>query len=431
MYKTNLLLINLIALATAPLALAQFFNDYDLEPHGYFSREVKDPTTVLMKRVERGEVLINEHAGKPLVERLLKELALHKESQVLVFSKTSLQRRGVSHSNPRAIYFNESVYLGWMPDGRIEIASFDPELGPIFYFQRRLNDEHSPLLTRTRSCLGCHAGDATNFLPGSLGRSVYPDQTGRSLLSLDEYRRSGHHIPLTDRYGGWFVSGQHGSMRHMGNAIATREGDRITIDRERFANLEKLDQFFSTDAYPAPGSDIAALLVFDHQVTMHHRLVEASYRARQSLFDSKLDPEETDVGKLAKGRSHEEFLEGRDKVVDYMLFRGEVAIPKVSADPGFRRAFTANRLSDRKRRSLKDLRLDGRIFETRCSYMIYSPSFAELPPMMKGAIYKRLHEILSSAQPIEGYEYLEPDEKQRILEILGDTKDDLPPNWVS
>ena len=409
---------------------SQFYNDYELEPHGYFSKDAKDPVTLLMKRVQRGEVLIKEPNGKPLVERLLRELGLNKDTQVLVFSRTSLQRREVSYSNPRALYFNESVYLGWMPNGRIEIASFDPELGPIFYFQRELDDASSPLLTRTRSCLGCHAGDATNFLPGSLGRSVYPDKSGRSLRSIDDYRRSGHHIPLHDRYGGWFVSGNHGAMRHMGNAIASREGGKITIDREQFANLEKLDRFFSTEAYPAPGSDIAALLVFDHQVTMHHRLVEAAYRARQSLFDSKLDPEETDVSKLSEGRSTDEFLEGRDKVVDYLLFRDETPIPKVSCDPAFRRAFTANRIADSRKRSLKDLRLDGRIFENRCSYMIYSPTFDQFPPMLKGAIYARIHEILTSPKPVEGFDYLGKDEKRRILEILDETKEDLPPGWL-
>ena len=419
-----------LLLCSTLTGFSQFYNDYELEPHGYFSKDAKDPVTLLMKRVQRGEVLIKEPNGKPLVERLLRELGLNKDTQVLVFSRTSLQRREVSYSNPRALYFNESVYLGWMPNGRIEIASFDPELGPIFYFQRELDDASSPLLARTRSCLGCHAGDATNFLPGSLGRSVYPDKSGRSLRSIDDYRRSGHHIPLHDRYGGWFVSGNHGAMRHMGNAIASREGGKITIDREQFANLEKLDRFFSTEAYPAPGSDIAALLVFDHQVTMHHRLVEAAYRARQSLFDSKLDPKETDVSKLSKGRSTDEFLEGRDKVVDYLLFRDETPIPKVSCDPAFRRAFSANRIADRRKRSLKDLRLDGRIFENRCSYMIYSPTFNQFPPMLKGAIYARIHEILTSPKPVEGFDYLGRDEKRRILEILDETKEDLPPGWL-
>ena len=423
-------LIFLLSLCASPAGMAQFYNDYELEPHGYFSKDAKDPTTLLLKRIQRGEVVITEANGKPLVERFLKELKLDKDTQVLVFSKTSLQRRAVSYNNPRALYFNESVYLGWMPNGRIEIASFDPELGPLFYFQRQLDDKTSPLFARTRSCLGCHAGDATNFLPGSLGRSVYPDQTGRPIKSLDDYRRSGHHIPLRHRYGGWFVSGNHGTMRHMGNAVASREDGKVIINREKFANLEKLDQFFRTESYPAPGSNIAALLVFDHQVTMHHRLVEAAYRARQSLFDSKLDPGEMDVRKLAKGRSMEEFMEGRDKVIDYMLFREEIAIPKVVCNPDFRRAFLSNRRPDKKKRSLKDLRLDGRIFENRCSYMIYSPTFEHLPPMLKGAIYRRIHEILTAKNPVEGFEHLEQDEKRRILEILHDTKSDLPAGWL-
>ncbi|MFP6859279.1 MAG: hypothetical protein VCA73_18515 [Roseibacillus sp.] len=430
MRTLNLSPLFILFLAFAPVASAQFYNDFELKPHGYFTRKPQDPMSLLMEKIDAGEVTITEENGKPLVERLLRELKLDKDTQVLVFSKTSLQKRAVSYRNPRAIYFNESVYLGWMPNGRVEVASFDPEIGPLFYFQRQLDDTRSRLFVRTRSCLGCHAGNATNFIPGSLGRSVYPDRTGRVLKGIEDYRRSGHHIPLQDRYGGWFVSGQHGKMRHMGNSIATREDGQVTIDRKRFANLEKLDQFFPTDSYLAPGSDIAALLVFDHQVTMHHRLVEATYRARQALFDSKLDPMETDVAKLAAGRSIREFTEGVDKVIDYMLFREEIALPKVSCDANFRRAFTANKRTDKGGYSLKDLRLDGRIFEHRCSFMIYSPSFEHMPPMLRGAIYDRLHQILTAQAPVKGFEHLGAEERTRIFEILRETKKDLPAKWL-
>ncbi|MFP6895375.1 MAG: hypothetical protein VCA38_02140 [Roseibacillus sp.] len=430
MHTLNLSPLFILFLAFAPVASAQFYNDFELKPHGYFTRKPQDPMSLLMEKIDAEEVKITEENGKPLVERLLRELKLDKDTQVLVFSKTSLQKRAVSYRNPRAIYFNESVYLGWMPNGRVEVASFDPEIGPLFYFQRQLDDTRSRLFVRTRSCLGCHAGNATNFIPGSLGRSVYPDRTGRVLKGIEDYRRSGHHIPLQDRYGGWFVSGQHGKMRHMGNSIATREDGQVTIDRKRFANLEKLDQFFPTDSYLAPGSDIAALLVFDHQVTMHHRLVEATYRARQALFDSKLDPMETDVAKLAAGRSIREFTEGVDKVIDYMLFREEIALPKVSCDANFRRAFTANKRTDKGGYSLKDLRLDGRIFEHRCSFMIYSPSFEHMPPMLRGAIYDRLHQILTAQAPVKGFEHLGAEERTRIFEILRETKKDLPAKWL-
>ena len=87
-------------------------------------------------------------------------------------------------------------------------------------------------------------------------------------------------------------------------------------------------------------------------------------------------------------------------------------------------------MADKRKRSLKDLRLDGRIFENRCSYMIYSPTFDHLPPMLKGAIYRRIHEILTAKKPVEGFDHLEKDEKRRILEILHETKTDLPAGWL-
>ena len=88
MQKTPLIL--LLALCASPAGMAQFYNDYELEPHGYFSKDAKDPATILMKRVQRGEVLVTEANGKPMVERLLMELDLNKATQVLVFSKTSV-----------------------------------------------------------------------------------------------------------------------------------------------------------------------------------------------------------------------------------------------------------------------------------------------------------------------------------------------------
>jgi DNA-directed RNA polymerase subunit H (RpoH/RPB5) len=50
--------------------------------------------------------------------------------------------------------------------------------------------------------------------------------------------------------------------------------------------------------------------------------------------------------------------------------------------------------------------------------------------MLKGAIYRRLHEILTAKTPVKGFEYLEQEEKRRILEILHDTKGDLPAGWL-
>ena len=126
----------------------------------------------LLKRVSKGKINLDEKPGIALVRRLLEELQISESSQILVFSRTSLQRGVVSPTNPRAIYFNDEVYLGWMPNGRIEIASSDPKKGFIFFFQRELSDQKAPLFSRDRVCIECHAGSATNFLPGPLARSV-------------------------------------------------------------------------------------------------------------------------------------------------------------------------------------------------------------------------------------------------------------------
>lgn len=160
-------------------------------------------------------------------------------------------------------------YLGWMPGGRIEIASIDPEVGPIFYFQRPLDRSDDLLLRRTGSCLGCHAGSATNFLPGLLGQSVFPAEDGRSLRSIRSFERVSHDVPYKDRWGGWMVSGTgHESLGHMANAIAERQPSGLSLQKKTSAaSPEDLSVFYPIDAHLTRGSDILAMLVHDHQIS--------------------------------------------------------------------------------------------------------------------------------------------------------------------
>jgi len=79
--------------------------------------------------------------------------------------------------------------------------------------------------------------------------------------------------------------------------------------------------------------------------------------------------------------------------------------------------------------ALKDLDLRTRLFKHRCSYMIYSPVFAGLPPGMKQRIYRRLGEALNLKTPDQEYAYLPPAEKKAIRSILKATLTDLPPDW--
>ncbi|MDA1005227.1 MAG: hypothetical protein O3A87_01910 [Verrucomicrobia bacterium] len=409
------------------VAVGQYFNDFESPPHHYGRAALGDPMTRFLAEVENGTRTLPEEVGLPLVKDLLEALKLDAASQVLVFSKTSLQKSEISPGNPRALYFNEEVYLGWMPGGRIELASFDPELGPVFYFQRPLQDEEGKPFVQTRSCLGCHAGNATNFLPGSLSRSVYPDERGRTMDSVMDERMTGHGVPFAQRWGGWYVTGESGALKHVGNRVAEQGAAGVQFKAAPVEDPKSLERFFPVAEYAAPGSDVVALLVFDHQITMHQRLVEAGYRTRQALHDNGLEADEVDREKLTAKSSRKEFEEGLEMVVDYLLFRGEVPLAKgVQGSGEFEKVFAQGRKAARDGTSLRDFRLEGRIFERRCSYMIYSPTFERLPAMLKEAVYGRLLEILSAEEGPEGFEYLEAEERKGILR---ETKKDLPAAW--
>ena len=129
---------SLIVLCCFGLFLAksngQAFNDYDNFPHDYSNAKLKDPMSLLLDKVSDGKVDLVESNDYKLLENLLDELDIDNESQVLVFSKTSLQKAAVSLKNPRAIYFNDEVYLGWMPGGELKLPARIPKEDLFFTF---------------------------------------------------------------------------------------------------------------------------------------------------------------------------------------------------------------------------------------------------------------------------------------------------------
>jgi len=413
-----LLIIFSALVSTVCLLPAQSFNEYGQSPHNYWSSELEDPMSELLERVRKGEINLDESPGMPLVRRLLKELQIAESSQILVFSRTSLQRGAVSPTNPRAIYFNDEVYLGWMPNGRIEIASSDPEKGFIFFFQRELSDRKAPLFARDRVCIQCHAGSATNFLPGPLGRSVFPDSKGRSLKSVDSFELIGHEVPVHERWGGWYVTRAHQDLNHMGNAIAVKENGKLKLQRKD--SSKGLNDFFNTSNYPVSTSEIEALLVFDHQVRMQFVLIESAYKVRQAIFDyQKTSSKENsaNISALLK--------EVTETIVSELLFKEEFPLGGKIVDtsqPGkFVTEFKAKSKTDSRGRSLRDLDLQSRLFKYRCSYMIYSKSFRDSSKILKNSVLNRIKEIMTSESPQLGYEYLEAEEKKTIFDILSGT----------
>ena len=80
-------------------------------------------------------------------------------------------------------------------------------------------------------------------------------------------------------------------------------------------------------------------------------------------------------------------------------------------------------------RSLRELDLQARVLRYPCSYLIYSPAFDALPDEAKTAIYARLSKVLVGNVRGERYQRLSPADRRTIVEILRDTKSDLPASF--
>lgn len=106
----------------------------DASEHNYWNRQLSDPFTAIKDNLEKGSLALDYSTEKAFVTSLLQHLKIPVSSQTLVFSTTSLQLSLITPRSPRAIYFNEEIYLGYVPGGKIEIISLDPEIGGIFIY---------------------------------------------------------------------------------------------------------------------------------------------------------------------------------------------------------------------------------------------------------------------------------------------------------
>ena len=127
------------------------------------------------------------------------------ESQVLVFSKTGIQYPFTGPDNPRALYFNDHVVVGYIPGAPIlEIASHDPRQGVIFYTVRQ-DSSLPPAFNHVTQCLSCQLTGNTRDVPGMLVRSMFTGPEGRTMPQLGSFIVD-HRNPLEQRWGGFYVT---------------------------------------------------------------------------------------------------------------------------------------------------------------------------------------------------------------------------------
>ncbi|MEY4635142.1 MAG: hypothetical protein RJA55_940 [Acidobacteriota bacterium] len=318
------------------------------------------------------------------------------ESQVLVYTQTSMQAQHITMTNPRAIYFNDHVSVGFIRgSGMLEVVAQDPVLGSVFYVvhQERVA---SPSIGRESQCLRCHLSWDTLGVPGQTILSTFPRQDENGYadgFTVDHFR------PIADRWGGWYVTGKRVPPKHAGNLPLFMAKRVDTPPRARVS----LEGQFDLAGYPTPYSDIVALMVMEHQTHLVNLFTRATWESRVG-------------GPLAESR----VAEAADAIVEYMLFVDEAPIigGPIEGSSGYAEKFMAEGPRDAKGRSLRDLDLQTRLQKYPLSYMIYSPPFRALPAEVKRLVMAKFERVLAGDQTGPKYAHLTPAVRQAIQEIL-------------
>jgi hypothetical protein len=410
----------------------QGYVPFSEEPINYRTAPVSDPVAKLQRRLDRGEAKLTYEPGRGYLKSVLDLLVVPVSSQSLVFSKTSFQFRKISPQTPRALYFNDDVYVGWVRDGKaIEIVSFDPNQGAIFYILDEAKAE-KPVFERAElDCTQCHVAAGTRGVPGVLIRSIFPKPTGTQVAQTASFT-TGHQSPLTERFGGWYVTGAHGKQTHMGNVVVTDPEQPERLDRVAGANVTDLSKKFDVRPYLSVHSDIVAQLVQAHQTQMHNLITLTNYQTRLALHAEAArnkavgQPVDTPLSDVAR-RQYEGPAE---ELIRYLLFADEAPLEdRIEGSSNYAAEFAARGPRDSRGRSLRDFDLQKRLFRYPCSYLIYSEAFDALPGPAREYVYRRLREVLIGRDQSPAFARLSAEDRRAILEILLATKPELSRYW--
>ncbi len=412
-----------LALILSTVAFAglggSFLIPLDHEAIEYTKRPTADAITRLNAALKDGSRKLKfEGDGQGYLRSVLEALDISAESQVLVFSKTSFQAPRIAPRTPRALYFNDEVAVGFVQTGDVvEAASLDPKQGVIFY---TLDQEEAPgtRFERRDTCLQCHQAAATFGVPGLLVRSVVVEPSGYPMFQAGS-KTTDHRSPIADRWGGWYVTGK-STGKHMGNQVA--------IDKDNPESRRSLTAGFDAGRYLTPYSDVAALMVLEHQTQMVNLMVRVNFEVRYALYQQRsMNQIFGEPAAVRSDSTKRRIREAAVELVDYLLFVDEASLTEpIRGSSGFAEMFSARGPRDAEGRSLRQLDLAKRLFRYPCSYMIYSAAFDGMGSDALNAVYDRLFAVLTGSDKDKRYERLTLDDRRSILEILKATKSGLP-----
>jgi hypothetical protein len=352
-----------------------------------------------MQGVRSGAVKLIYEPKQGFLRSVLRELRISPASQILVFSKTSLQSSFISPNRPRAIYFNDRAYVGWIPGApHLELIGIDPKAGPVFFTLDNRPTPKPTLDRQTLKCFQCHYLPITGNVPGLMARSVFAGPDGTPRLAGGSFATTAK-SPMNERWGGWYVSGLHGSQRHMGNEVARGSEENPTIDTEKGANVTDLSRYFGVGEYLTRHSDIVALMVAEQQMEIQNLATKAGFETRRALKYADtirgLKFEEAYV----RQQTQERIEHACEPLVQALVGANEAKLTApVKGSGKFSAEFSVSAPADKSGRRLSELDLTKRLLRYRCSPMIYSPAVSGLPNEARAQVYKRLRGVLSTEE---------------------------------
>ncbi len=422
------LVCGLAALAISAVLLAErledtFYVPLD-DPAIQYAGPASDQIARLEKQLESGKAKLDYAPnGWGYLPAVLKKLDINIDSQVLVFSRTSIQTQRISPRTPRAIYFNDDTAVGYVQNGEVlELSGIDPRQGAVFY-SLDIEKSDRPEFARRDDCLRCHQGAPTMGIPGILVSSVHPVTDAEARESHGSAFITDDRTSFDERWGGWYVTGTHGSQVHLGNN--PQLADPLSPGRavkQGTQNVTSLEAFFDTSRYLAPTSDIVALMTLEHQTRITNLMTRIGWDARIALREGK-----GTMDAAARDRLNTEI----EEMVGYMLFVDEEPLKEpVAGVSTFTKTFAARGPRDAKGRSLRDFDLQKRLFRYPLSYMIYSAAFDAMPDVVRDRVYQRLYDVLTGKDKSPAFAAILPADRQAVLEIVRATKPKLPNYWI-
>jgi len=406
--------------------------DFEAEPIRYTARTASDPVAVLKSKIEKGSVALVQHPRFGYLISLLGALGVSTNSQILVFSKTSLQVSKIQPDHPRAVYFNDTVYVGYIPGSPIlELVAIDSNLGTVFYtFESGVPEKNGesasgassgmrPQIQRDRGdCLVCHANSRTEYVPGLLVRSVYADAGGKPRIGSTTYATD-YRSPFAHRWGGWYVTGGVALLPHMGNGLATNRLNSETLFPMSATNGE-LPALVPRELYPMARSEALSLMLLETQLRIHNLMTRAAFEARAAIFQMKSSDKA--VPAELTGR----LSESAENLIEGLFYCGEAALPgEIHPPRDLVEAFQKGARKTRDGRSLKDLDLKSRLFRYRLSYLVDTEMFRSLPPPLLEYLRGRFREILRGGDRRGSLGELSDADRTDLVSVLRETHPEM------